>query len=79
MKISLPTIIHILIQCKLMLGYSFFSVIVGIKFQQFQKQNLKNPLKIQNKSSFEAKITYPKIIRQNQAKALPTHRTKTIK
>ena len=36
-EISLPTIIHILIQCILMLGYSFFSVIVGIIFQQFLK------------------------------------------
>ena len=57
MKISLPTIIHILIQCKLILGYTFFSVIVGIIFQQFLRKNLKNPLEIQNKSSFEAKIT----------------------
>ena len=57
MKISLPAIIHILIQYKLMLGYSFFSVIVGIIFQQFLRKNLKNPHKIQNKASFEAKIT----------------------
>ena len=57
MKISLPTINHILIQCKLMLGYSFFSVIVGIIFQQFLRKNLKNPLEIQSKLSFEAKIT----------------------
>ena len=40
-----------------MLGYSFFSVIVGIMFQQFLRKNLKNPLEIQNKSSFEAKIS----------------------
>ena len=57
MKIRLPTAIHILIQCKLMLGYSFFSVIVGTIFQQFLRKNLKNPFEIQNKSSFEAKIT----------------------
>ena len=57
MKIRLPTTIHILIQCKLMLGYSFFSVIVGIIFQQFLRTNLKNPFEIQNKSTFEAKIT----------------------
>ena len=60
MKINLPTIIHILVQCKLMLGYSFFfffSVIVGIIFQQFVRKKLKNLLEIQNKSSFEAKIT----------------------
>ena len=57
MKISLPTIIHILIQCKLMLDYSFFSVIVGKIFPQFLRKNLKNPIEIQNKSSFEAKIS----------------------
>ena len=57
MKFSPPTIIHILIQCKLMLGYSFFSVIVGIIFQHFLRKNLKNPLEIQNKSSFEPKIS----------------------
>ena len=57
LKFSAPTIIHILIQCKLMLGYSFFSVIVGIIFQQFLRKNLKNRLEIQNKSSFEAKIS----------------------
>ena len=56
MKFS-PTIIHVLIQCKLMLGYSFFSVIVGIIFLQFLRKNLRNPLEIQNKSSFEAKIS----------------------
>ena len=57
LKFSPPTRIHILIQCKLMLGYSFFSVIVGIIFQQFLRKTLKNPLEIQNKSSFEAKIS----------------------
>ena len=57
MKISLPTIIFILIQCKLILGYSFFSVIVGIIFQLFLRKNLKNPLEILNKSNFEANIT----------------------
>ena len=42
---------------KIMLGYLFFSVIVGIIFQQFLRKNLKNPFEIQNKSTFEAKIT----------------------
>ena len=57
MKISLPTIIHILEPCKLMLGYLFFSVVVGIVFQQFLRKNLKNFLEIKNTSSFEGKIT----------------------
>ena len=57
MKFSPQTIIHILIQRKLMLGYSFFSVIVRIIYQQFLRKNLKNPIEIQNKSSFEAKIS----------------------
>ena len=34
-----------------------FSVTVGIIFQQFLRKNLKNPFEIQNKSSFDAKIT----------------------
>ena len=37
--------------------FFFFSVIVGIIFQQFLRRNLKNLLEIQNKASFEAKIT----------------------
>ena len=57
MKFSPPTIIHILIRCKFMLGYSFFSVIVGIIFQQFLRKNSKKPLEMQNESSFEAKIS----------------------
>ena len=39
-----------------MLGYSFFSVIVGIIFEQFLRRNLKNPLEMQNKSSFKHQI-----------------------
>ena len=36
--------------------FIFFSYI-GIIFQQFLRTNLKNPFEIQNKSTFEAKIT----------------------
>ena len=57
MKTSLLTIIYILIQCKLMLGYSIFSVIEGIIFQKFLRKNLKNPFEIQNKSSFVDKTS----------------------
>ena len=40
-----------------MLGYSFFSVNVGVIFQQFVRKKLKNRLEIQNKSSFDSKIS----------------------
>ena len=43
------------IYCRLF--FFFQSYIVEIIFQHFLRKNLKNPLEIQNKSSFEAKIT----------------------